>query len=94
MKVEVNTPEEYMWDVLGQINSKRGRIEEMWQRAQAKIITAYVPLSEMFGYATELRSASQWRATYTMEFHHYDEVPMNVATKIREERWFKTEEED
>jgi len=94
MKVEVNTPEEYMWDVLGQINSKRGRIEEMGQRGQAKIITAYVPLSEMFGYSTELRSASQWRATYTMEFHHYDEVPANVATKIREERGFKLEEDE
>jgi elongation factor G len=86
MKVEVNTPEEYMGDVLGQINSKRGRIEEMGQRALAKIITAYVPLSEMFGYATVLRSASQGRATYAMEFHHYEEVPSNVALKIREER--------
>ena len=94
MKVEVNTPEEYMGDVLGQINSKRGRIEEMGQRGQAKIITAFVPLSEMFGYSTELRSASQWRATYAMEFHHYDEVPTNLATKIREERGFKLEEDE
>lgn len=94
MKIEVNTPEEYMWDVLWQINSKRGRIEEMWQRWQAKIISAYVPLSEMFGYSTELRSVSQWRATYTMEFHHYDEVPANIAIKIREERWFKLEEDE
>lgn len=94
MKVEINTPEEYMGDVLGQVNSKRGRIEEMGQRGQAKIISAFIPLSEMFGYSTELRSASQWRATYAMEFHHYDEVPANVATKIREERWFKLEEDD
>lgn len=94
MKVEVNTPEEYMWDVLGQINSKRWRIEEMGQRGQAKIITAYVPLSEMFGYSTELRSASQWRANYAMEFHHYDEVPTNLALKIREERGFKLEDDD
>ncbi len=94
MKVEINTPEEYMGDVLGQVNSKRGRIEEMGQRGQAKIITAYIPLSEMFGYSTELRSASQWRATYAMEFHHYDEVPGNVATKIREERGFKLEEDE
>lgn len=94
MKVEVNTPEEYMGDVLGQINSKRGRIEEMGQRALAKIITAYVPLSEMFGYATVLRSASQGRATYAMEFHHYEEVPSNVALKIREERGFKLAEDD
>lgn len=94
MKVEINTPEEYMGDVLGQVNSKRGRIEEMGQRGQAKIITAYVPLSEMFGYSTELRSASQWRATYAMEFHHYDEVPANVATKIREDRGFKLEDDE
>lgn len=94
MKVEVNTPEEYMWDILGQINAKRWRIEEMGQRGLAKIITAYVPLSEMFGYSTELRSASQWRATYTMEFHHYEEVPTALAMKIKEERWFKVDEED
>ncbi len=94
MKVEVNTPEEYMGDVLGQINSKRGRIEEMGQRGQAKIITAYVPLSEMFGYATELRSASQWRASYAMEFHHYEDVPTNLAMKIREERGFKLEDDE
>ncbi len=94
MKVEVNTPEEYMGDVLGQINSKRGRIEEMGQRGQAKIITCYVPLSEMFGYSTQLRSASQWRASYAMEFDHYEEVPTNVAMKIREERGFKLAEDD
>ena len=94
MKVEVNTPEEYMGDVLGQINSKRGRIDEMGQRALAKIITAFVPLSEMFGYATQLRSASQGRATYAMEFHHYEEVPANVAIKVREARGFKLVDED
>ncbi len=94
MKVEINTPDEYMGDILGQVNSKRGRIEEMGQRGQAKIISAFIPLSEMFGYSTELRSASQWRATYAMEFHHYDEVPANVATKIREERGFKLEEDE
>ena len=94
MKVEVNTPEEYMGDVIGQLNSKRGRIEEMGNRGQAKIITAFVPLSEMFGYMTDLRSASQWRATYSMEFDHYEEVPTNVATKIREERGFKLPEDE
>ncbi len=94
MKVEVNTPEEYMGDVIGQINSKRGRIEEMGDRGQAKIIQCYVPLSEMFGYATELRSASQGRATYGMEFDHYDEVPSNIATKIREERGFQLPEDE
>ncbi len=94
MKVEVNTPEEYMGDVIGQINSKRGRIEEMGDRGQAKIIQCFVPLSEMFGYATELRSASQGRATYAMEFDHYDEVPSNIATAIREERGFSLPDED
>ena len=94
MKVEVNTPEEYMGDVIGQINSKRGRIEEMGDRGQAKIINCYVPLSEMFGYATELRSASQGRATYSMEFHHYDEVPTNLAQKIREERGFTLDDDE
>ena len=94
MKVEVNTPEEYMGDVIGQLNSKRGRIEEMGNRGMAKIITAFVPLSEMFGYMTDLRSASQGRATYAMEFDHYEEVPTNVATKIREERGFKLPDED
>ncbi len=94
MKVEVNTPEEYMGDIIGQINSKRGRIEEMSDRGQAKIIDCYVPLSEMFGYSTELRSASQGRATYGMEFDHYNEVPTNLATKIREDRGFKLPEDD
>lgn len=94
MKVEVNTPEEYMGEVLGQINSKRGRIEEMGQRGMAKIITGYVPLSEMFGYATQLRSASQGRATYGMEFDHYEEVPSNVAIKVREARGFKLPDEE
>ncbi len=94
MKVEVNTPEEYMGDVIGQLNSKRGRIEEMGNRGMAKIITAYVPLSEMFGYMTDLRSASQGRATYAMEFHHYEEVPANVATKVREDRGFVLSDED
>ena len=94
MKVEVNTPEEYMGDVLGQINSKRGRIEEMGQRGQAKIINCFVPLSEMFGYATDLRSATQGRAVYIMEFDHYEEVPTNVALKVREDRWFKLEEDE
>ena len=94
MKVEVNTPEEYMGDVIGQINSKRGRIEEMSDRGQAKIINCYVPLSEMFGYSTELRSASQGRATYGMEFDHYEEVPSSLALKIREERGFKLPDDE
>jgi elongation factor G len=83
-----------MWDVIWQINSKRWRIEEMWSRWLAKIITSYIPLSEMFGYATELRSASQWRATYAMEFDHYEEVPTNISVKVREERWFVLAEDE
>ena len=94
MKVEVNTPEEYMGDIIGQLNSKRWRIEEMGDRWQAKIVTALVPLSQMFGYMTDLRSASQGRATFSMEFDHYEEVPANVAAKIREERGFKLADED
>ena len=94
MKVEINTPEEYMGDVIGQINSKRGRIEEMGDRGMAKIITCYVPLSEMFGYTTELRSASQGRATSSMEFDHYAEVPTNVALKVREERGFTLDDDE
>ena len=94
MKVEINTPEEYMGDVIGQVNSKRGRIEEMGDRGMAKIITCYVPLSEMFGYTTELRSASQGRATSSMEFDHYAEVPTNVALKVREERGFTLDDDE
>lgn len=94
MLVEVNTPEEYMGDVLGNLNSKRGQITEMTERGMAKILRAHVPLSEMFGYATDLRSMSQGRATYTMEFAHYAQVPNNITEKIRAERGVKFEEED
>lgn len=94
MLVEVNTPEEYMGDVLGNLNSKRGQVNEMTDRGLAKIIRAYVPLSEMFGYATDLRSMSQGRATYTMEFHHYAQVPSNITEKIRAERGVTFEEDE
>lgn len=94
MLVEVNTPEEYMGDVLGGINSKRGQIIEMTERGMAKIIKAYVPLSEMFGYSTDLRSMSQGRATYVMEFSHYSAVPNNITEKIRAERGVKFDEEE
>lgn len=94
MLVEVNTPEEYMWDVLWNLNSKRWQIIEMWERWMAKILKAYVPLSEMFGYSTDVRSMSQWRATYVMEFAHYAQVPTNITEKIRAERWIKFEEEE
>ncbi|MEA3272107.1 MAG: elongation factor G [Patescibacteria group bacterium] len=84
MKVEVITPEEFMGDVIGNLNSKRGQVQEMIDKAGAKIINALVPLSEMFGYATELRSMTQGRASYNMEFERYSEVPSNVAQEIIE----------
>lgn len=85
-KVEVVTPEDYMGDVMGDLNSRRGRIEGMEARiGGAQAINAYVPLSEMFGYSTDLRSATQGRATYTMIFDHYEEVPASIAKKIMEE---------
>ncbi len=86
MKVEVVTPEEFMGDVMGNLNSKRGQIDSMGDRGEAKTIDAKVPLSEMFGYATELRSMTQGRASYTMEFSHYAKVPKNVEEKIKEDR--------
>lgn len=86
MKIEVITPEEFMGGVMGDINSKRGRIEEMTDRANSKVIDAFVPLSEMFGYATQLRSMSQGRASYNMEFDHYAEVPYNVSQEIINKR--------
>lgn len=82
MKVVVITPEEYMGDVIGDLNSKRGRIEEMEDLMGAKSISAMVPLSEMFGYTTQLRSMTQGRAANSMQFDHYDEVPRNVAEEI------------
>jgi elongation factor G len=82
MKVEVVTPEEFMGDVIGDLNSKRGRIEKMDDRGQGKVVDAYVPLAEMFGYATQLRSMTQGRASNSMEFDHYEEVPRNVADEI------------
>ena len=82
MKVEVVTPEEFMGDVMGDINSKRGRIEEMSDRGNAKVIDAFVPLAEMFGYTTSLRSMTQGRASSSMELDHYEDVPPNVAEAI------------
>ena len=82
MKVEVTTPEDFMGDVIGDINSKRGRVEKMEDRLGAKIIDSFVPLAEMFGYATSLRSMTQGRAAYSMEFDHYEEVPRNVADEL------------
>ena len=82
MKVEVTTPEEYMGDVIGDINSRRGRMEGMELVAGAQIVTAYVPLAEMFGYATSLRSNTQGRANYSMIFDHYEEVPASIAEEV------------
>ncbi len=82
MKVEATVPEEYMGDVMGDLNSKRGRIQQMSDRGTAKVVDALVPLAEMFGYATNLRSMTQGRGNYTMEFDHYEEVPGNVAQEI------------
>lgn len=84
-KVEVVTPEDYMGDVMGDLNSRRGRIEGMEAQNGAQAIRAMVPLSEMFGYSTQLRSMSQGRATYTMIFDHYEQVPASVAKKIMEQ---------
>ena len=84
MAVEVVTPEEYMGDVIGNINSRRGQIEGMEPRGNAQVIRAKVPLAEMFGYATDVRTMSQGRATYTMQFLHYAEVPHSIAEKLTE----------
>ena len=86
MKVEVEVPEDYMGDVIGDLNRRRGQVNNMGDRAGNKIVDAYVPLSEMFGYSTDLRSATQGRATYSMEFHHYEEVPRNVSEEIIKKR--------
>jgi len=80
--VEVVTPEEFMGDVIGDLNRRRGQVNGMEQRGNAQVITAHVPLAEMFGYATDVRSNTQGRATYTMQFERYEEVPPNIADKI------------
>ena len=85
-KVEVEVPEEYMGDVIGDLNRRRGQINSMDDRMGIKIINAFVPLAEMFGYSTDLRSATQGRGSYSMEFDHYGEVPSNIAKGIIEKR--------
>ena len=82
MKVEIIVPEQYMGDVMGNVSSRRGRVDGMEARAQDQIIHAFVPLSEMFGYTTDLRSRTQGRGMFTMQFDHYEEVPRNVAEKV------------
>ena len=86
MKVEVEVPEDFMGDVIGDLNRRRGQVNNMGDRAGNKIVDAFVPLAEMFGYSTDLRSATQGRATYSMEFDHYEEVPRNVAEEIIKKR--------
>jgi elongation factor G len=86
MKVEVEVPEEYMGDVIGDLNRRRGQVNNMGDRGGNKTVEAFVPLSEMFGYSTDLRSNTQGRATYAMEFDHYEEVPKNVADDIMKKR--------
>jgi elongation factor G len=85
-KVEVVTPEEFMGDVIGDLNRRRGRVEGMEARGNAQVVNATAPLSEMFGYATDLRSMSQGRAVYTMQFERYEEVPQHIAEKVVEAR--------
>lgn len=86
MRVEVTTPDDFMGDVMGDLNSRRGRIEGMEQRGNTQVIRALVPLASMFGYATDLRSATQGRAVYSMFFSHYEEVPANIAEEIIQQR--------
>ncbi len=86
MKVEAVTPEQFIGDVIGDLNAKRGQIQDMTERGGARVVDAMVPLSEMFGYSTSLRSMTQGRASYSMEFSHYGEVPNNVAMTIIEGR--------
>jgi elongation factor G len=85
-RVEVVTPEEFMGDVIGDLNRRRGHVAGMEQRGNAQVITAYVPLAQMFGYATDVRSTTQGRATYTMQFERYEEVPPNIAESIGGDR--------
>jgi elongation factor G len=82
MKVEVTVPEQYMGDVIGDINSRRGKVKAIDQRGNVKVITAMVPLAEMFGYATDLRSITQGRGNYTMQFSHYEELPKSIYEKV------------
>ncbi len=83
MKVEVITPDDYMGDVIGDLSSRRGQVQGMDQRGNARLVNAMVPLAQMFGYVNTLRSMSQGRASYSMTFDHYEEVPSNVAEEIK-----------
>ena len=82
MSVEVVMPEEYLGDIMGDITSRRGRVDGMEARGNAQVVKAFVPLAEMFGYATSLRSNTQGRGTYSMHFDHYEEVPKSISEEI------------
>jgi elongation factor G len=82
MRVEVTMPEQFMGDVIGDLNSRRGQVEGMDSRGTTQVVRAFVPLGEMFGYATDLRSMTQGRASYSMELSHYAEVPGNLAQEL------------
>ena len=83
MKVEVVTPEDYMGDIIGDLNSRRGQVSDMETRGNARVVNAMVPLANMFGYINTLRSMSQGRAQYSMVFDHYDQVPQQVAEEVK-----------
>jgi elongation factor G len=82
--VEVVVPEEYLGDVIGDLNSRRGKVSGILPRKDAQVVEAFVPLSEMFGYATSLRSVTQGRAVYTMQFDHYQQLPQSLADELVE----------
>ncbi|MDQ5840875.1 MAG: elongation factor G, partial [Chloroflexota bacterium] len=82
MRVEVVTPENFMGDVIGNLNARRGSVDSIEERGTSRVIAAHVPLAEMFGYATDLRSMTQGRATYSMEFARYAEVPSSIANEL------------
>ena len=84
MRVEVVTPEDYMGDIIGDLSSRRGNITAMDQRGNARVISAMVPLANMFGYVNTLRSMSQGRAQFTMHFDHYEQLPQAVSQEVRE----------
>ena len=83
MKVEVVTPEDYMGDIIGDLNSRRGQVASMDQRGIARVVEAMVPLANMFGYVNNLRSMSQGRANYSMQFDHYEPVPQAIADEVK-----------
>jgi elongation factor G len=82
MKIEIFTPEQFMGDVIGDLNSRRGHVESTEQRAGSHVVRGYVPLSNLFGYTTDLRSMTQGRASSSFEFDHYQEVPNSIATEL------------